>query len=273
MNDIPTPSSHPCQENSSFSAFVEKVETWGLDEFRASPRRAPSATRKTHQVIEFRGARYGHFGGLKRWWGGADQEIQSAFLAKLRRLWELHDEGRSSREIARELGWKSHASVLHHLKRPRPAANPPCEWSIATEGTPMKALLKKEDCTLFEQRGREKEFAVMQKAERAIAKANPANPGGKGTANKSSVAPDDATLPASTLRNIRQAHRGLSDVRFSESPEFLAALKANEQRNAGAIALWRSAPTSLPQRSKGRGFAGVGEQMRHVAHFKGRMTA
>ena len=163
MNDIPTPSSHPCQENSSFSAFVSRVESWGLDAFTA---KTPANFEKRH-VTPFRGARAGHFGGLKRWWGSAGRDIQTTFDAKIRELWRCHDEGMSSREIARELGWRSHASVLYHLKRGRPAPEP-SRWSMPTEGTPMKALPEELGCTSLLQRGREIEkFAVIPKAELA----------------------------------------------------------------------------------------------------------
>ena len=56
---------------------------------------------------------------------------------------------------------------------------------------------------------------LVQEAERAIAKANPANPGGKGTP-KNSVLQDDAVVKPTTLRNIRQAHDSVDDEEFQE---------------------------------------------------------
>ena len=97
------------QTEDSFAAFVEKVEGWDI------PALPHMVSGDTFTPAHW-GAEAGHFGGMKRWWGSADKETQIAFLAKLRRLWELHDEGLSSRQIARELGWKSHNSVLHHLR-------------------------------------------------------------------------------------------------------------------------------------------------------------
>ena len=140
MNDIPTPSSHPCQENSSFGAFVSRVEAWDIPAIpKTATLRFPENHTKTTPsggvCPPFRGAHFGHYGGLKRWWGGAGKDIQTAFSAKIQELWKCHDMGMSSREIARELGWRSHASVLYHLKRGRPAPQP-SRWSMATEGPP-----------------------------------------------------------------------------------------------------------------------------------------
>ena len=244
MNDIPTPSSHPCQENSSFGAFVSRVESWGLDEFREKRRRPVPRV--------FRGAVPGHYGGLVRWWGGASRDIQCAFRCKLKKMWELHDMGWSTREIARELGWKSHNSVIVHLRKGRPAPEPEPPWSMASEESPKMALLERLECTSLLQRGRQDEFAAMQEAERAIAKANPAKPRGGPPDRGANVLPEDDCLPASTLRNIRQAHASLSDTDFqirieeareahgksaATAPERLAAVAANE-RNHPEACIW-----------------------------------
>ena len=161
------------QTEDSFSAFVSRVEAWGLDAFTA---KTPANFEK-HHVTPFRGARAGHFGGLKRWWGSAGKDIQATFDAKIRELWRHHDEGMSSREIAKAVGWKSHASVLYHLGKSRPAPQPCPPWSMATEEAPRRVSSERLDCTNLLQRGREKdEFAVIQEAERVIAKANPPKP-------------------------------------------------------------------------------------------------
>ena len=61
---------------------------------------------------------------------------------------------------------------------------------------------------------------LVQDAERAIAKANPPNPGGKGTPNNSSVIPNNTTsetkpvISQPQLRQIRLAHNNLSDEEY-----------------------------------------------------------
>ncbi len=60
-----------------------------------------------------------------RWWKGAGKDIETAFRAKVQQLWRLRDEGMTSREIAQELGWRSHASVLYHLKKAGQRPNQP----------------------------------------------------------------------------------------------------------------------------------------------------
>ena len=68
---------------------------------------------------------------------------------------------------------------------------------------------------------------LVQEAEREIAKANPANPGGKGTSNKSSVMQDNATpLSAGVIRQMRLAHDSIEDEEFAEI--IVAATKNKE---------------------------------------------
>lgn len=56
--------------------------------------------------------------------------------------------------------------------------------------------------------------------ERAIAKANPPNLGGKGTSNKSCVIPDNATpVSGGVIRQIRHVHDPIEDEEFEEIVE------------------------------------------------------
>ena len=56
--------------------------------------------------------------------------------------------------------------------------------------------------------------------ERAIAKANPPNLGGKGTSNKSCVIPYNATpVSGGVIRQIRHAHDPIEDEEFEETVE------------------------------------------------------
>ena len=61
---------------------------------------------------------------------------------------------------------------------------------------------------------------LVQKAERAIAKANPANPGGKGTPKGNCVIRDNAvSVSGGVIRQIRQAHDSVDDEEFQEAVE------------------------------------------------------
>ena len=57
---------------------------------------------------------------LKRWTGSGGKAALTVHDARVRHVWRLHDEGRTYREIANEMGWKSIGSVAYHLNRPRP---------------------------------------------------------------------------------------------------------------------------------------------------------
>ena len=69
---------------------------------------------------------------------------------------------------------------------------------------------------------------LVQDAERAIAKANPPNPGGKGVREKSScVTPNNTTrFSPSTIRQIRLAHSALGDDQYNEIKQ--TAIKESE---------------------------------------------
>ena len=60
-------------------------------------------------------------------------------------------------------------------------------------------------------------------AERAIAKANPPNHGGKGTPNKSCEISNPTTLeqpiPSSTIRDMRKAYDNITDEEFEEAKQ------------------------------------------------------
>ena len=64
---------------------------------------------------------------------------------------------------------------------------------------------------------------LVQGAERAIAKANPPNHGGKGTENKSCEISNPTTLeepiPSGTIRDIRKAHDKITDEEFEEAKQ------------------------------------------------------
>ena len=58
---------------------------------------------------------------------------------------------------------------------------------------------------------------IVMDAERDISKANPPNPGGKGTSEGSCVVSDNTTqMPQTQVRQIRMAHDNISDTEYSE---------------------------------------------------------
>ena len=60
---------------------------------------------------------------------------------------------------------------------------------------------------------------LMMNAERAIAKANPPNHGGKGTPKINCVIQDNPVSPES-LRQMRQAHNGVDDEEFEQAKDY-----------------------------------------------------
>ncbi|MDE0101726.1 MAG: hypothetical protein OXN89_05045 [Bryobacterales bacterium] len=57
---------------------------------------------------------------MKRWAGSGGKAALTIHDARVRHVWRLHDEGRTVREIADEMGWRSIGTVAYHLHRRRP---------------------------------------------------------------------------------------------------------------------------------------------------------
>ena len=57
---------------------------------------------------------------LQRWGGSGGKAALTVHDARVRQCWRLRDEGRTIREIASEVGWRSTSTVAYHLHRERP---------------------------------------------------------------------------------------------------------------------------------------------------------
>ena len=220
----------------SFATFIDKVESWEIPPL-PEPIVVPHDVCRTSSsgATGFRGAHFGHFGGLKRWYKGAGKDAQSTFLAMTRRLWELHDEGLSTRQIARELGFKSHASVVYHLNRPRPAPNPEPEWSMATEGTPKLNSSTMQDCSVLLQRGPERAADAAPEPAELAGETQESIAGAVGYSQ-----PEISGL-LSDFADLQKLLKPLQTAALFADGAYKSALEANLRNNKARIDRWSMA--------------------------------
>lgn len=134
------------------------------------------------------------------------------------------------RAIARECGWKSAGSVAYYLAKPRPPEQPDRFCSMPGKESPRKALLKKEDCTLLLQRGREVGKFAVTPSESALDVTENLLVETLGVTRQAAARWLGRDIVWKQQgRSAGSSHPGNTESRFSESPAFLSALAANKR--------------------------------------------